>query len=233
MSSLLDIMTRRLSHQEYQDQIQAEIPESQDRYKNELVQTILSYPFGFSYRTLKTQIHWLAYSADVDIAMLMVNLNVMFFNSVDLELKENYKPLILLALYRGFHLGQLAPKWSNDKEVVLIAVSRSCQNIRYTDEQLRADRDIILADVSKHGLNLKWANQKLLKDELVTRVAIENHGGAYIYVDDAVKSNKEFIMKAMTNSKGNDFLDLIMKSIPSEMKEDEDIKRVYYDLWDP
>ena len=136
-----------------------------------------------------------------------------------------------------------SPEMRDDKQVVLLAVSRCGESLAYASERLRDDKDVVLAALKKDSSVSGHASARLLQDvdvfvasgshygtigpefahfsndkEAVMKFLASNSGSSVLkFVDDNLRADKEVVVAACSKN-GYDYA-----SVPDEMKEDRDV----------
>ena len=75
------------------------------------------------------------------------------------------------ALDRATQHGNVPNEFRADREIVLAAVKKDGQALRYAADELKADREIVLAAVKKYGRALNYASDELKKDKEIILAA--------------------------------------------------------------
>ena len=76
-----------------------------------------------------------------------------------LKLREQYFKAIIL--YGRTAISQLSKDVRNNKELMLIAVPQSMDNLEYVSEELKNDKDVVMASVVSNPVSLKYASEDL------------------------------------------------------------------------
>lgn len=141
------------------------------------------------------------------------------------ELKNDRAVVRAALTIDSWSLGSVSKALRGDREIVLAAVSRGGWALADASEELRADREVVLAAVSNmQGYALQFASEQLRGDPEVVMAALntraehcatalaredwddserydvlmEPTGGLLQYVSDALWSNRQFVLMAVT-----------------------------------
>ena len=80
-----------------------------------------------------------------------------------------------------------------DKEVVLAAVRKNYEALKYVDENLRKDKEFMLEAVNQEGFALQYADENLKKDKEIVMTALKTSIDSLMFADESLKKDKEFI----------------------------------------
>ena len=93
-------------------------------------------------------------------------------------------------------LQHLSQGEKNDKELVLVAVSKDGQAIQFADPTLQADMEVVLKAIINDGLALEFADPTLKADKEVVLKAVMTNGCALKFADPAFQVDKEITLMA-------------------------------------
>src|SRR3989338_4349086 len=78
-----------------------------------------------------------------------------------------------------------------DDEMVIAALQRDGQALKYASQELKSNKKFVLKVVSKYGSALEFVDEKLKADIDVVTTAILSHPSAILFADPIFKENKE------------------------------------------
>jgi len=85
-------------------------------------------------------------------------------------------------------------KLKADKEIILAAVNRYGNYLKYADEKLRDDKEIALAAVSQTGEALKYVSKKLQNDKDVVLAALKQNSEAIQFVSKRLREDEDVLL---------------------------------------
>ncbi len=92
---------------------------------------------------------------------------------------------------------QLNENFSDDREIVEIAVSQNGLALEYASDELRADREIVIKAISQDGSALYYASRKYRNDREIVGIAVSQHGEALAYASIDLRNDKEIVKIAV------------------------------------
>jgi hypothetical protein len=121
--------------------------------------------------------------------------------------------VIEIVQYNYEILSSLSEEYTNDKDVIIAAVSADRRAFQYASYQLQQDDDVLFIYLTKFE---KIPGVEIYDDNFLLRLAAEVDF-AFSYACEYLKNDKEFILK-MVQING-----LIMKEVGEELKKDQEI----------
>ena len=106
-----------------------------------------------------------------------------------------------------------------DREIVLAAVSKDGDALRYAAEELKGDREIVLAAVSRYGLALQHATEELKGNLEIVLASVSKDGRALEYVTEELKGDREIVLAAVSQD------GLALNHATNGLKSDEEMMR--------
>ena len=91
---------------------------------------------------------------------------------------------------------------SDDKNVMLAAVTRHGFMLHFASKALRSDKEMVLAAVANHGTALMYASRALRSDKEVVLAAVTQRAFALQYASEALRADKEVVLATVTNNGG-------------------------------
>jgi hypothetical protein len=110
------------------------------------------------------------------------------------ELKAD-REIVLAAVRQNGNALLIAPTFRNDKEMVLLSVSKK-NTLEYVSPELKADREVVLVAVAENGDALEYASPELRADRKVVWVAIHENGSALQWASPELQRDPELIVIA-------------------------------------
>lgn len=107
----------------------------------------------------------------------------------------------------------------NNKEIVLVAVSRDGSLLKFASEELKADRDVLLAAVRSNPYSLQFATREMNNDEEIVVTAVAKNGLALEHVSEELKNNKAIAWTAIRQNVE------ALRLIGNELKRDKEFCR--------
>ena len=107
----------------------------------------------------------------------------------------------------GKNLEYVAEQFKKDRDIVLIAVKSEGMNLQYAAEQFKKDREIFLEAI-KTSVNILHPYHHpegciFRDDEEIMLIALRQFGHALEYAGTKLRSNRDFILKAV--KQGSDY----------------------------
>ena len=137
------------------------------------------------------------------------------------ELKNDREILLVAVTKNGLALEYASKELKNDREIVLAAVKQDCWGppfaLQYASDELKNDREIVLAAVNQNGLALKYASNELKNDREIVLVSVTKDGWALAYASNELKNDLEIVLTAL-KQKGS-----ILKYASDELRNDREI----------
>ena len=165
------------------------------------------------------------YRSDREIAMAAVKNNGYNLYYVSEELTDDKELVLLAVKYDGECLSFASDRLRDDYDVVKAALNSDNYNRRPFDLypvslRLRDNKEIIMAAVKKKGENLRYASDRLKDDKEVVLAAIKN-GGSAIGISKRLKNDEDVAMAAIDNgeslshfeNKISDNRDIVMHAV--------------------
>jgi hypothetical protein len=87
----------------------------------------------------------------------------------------------------------------NSREEAISLVEKDCYSFEYLDEKYRADKEIVLIAVQKCEDALKFASQDLKKDKELVLKAIKIDERVLEFADESLKKDKDVVLLAVIN----------------------------------
>lgn len=113
-------------------------------------------------------------------------------------------------------------EYNDNKEIVMIAVTRDGNQLEYASNRLKNDKDIVMAAVTQDGWSLEYASDELKKDKDVIKRAIKTTANALVFANEDTRNNKEFVIRAIEEAENKKIYG-ILEFLSDELRDDKDI----------
>ena len=96
-----------------------------------------------------------------------------------------------------FPLRELPLSYRRDRKIVLAAVKKEGEDLKYASKELRSDREIVLAAVKQNGEVLSYTSEKLHLDREIVLAAVKQNGEAYRCLTSELRNDREIVLAAL------------------------------------
>lgn len=149
-----------------------------------------------------------------------------------LRLLSSKKEIKKILQNRDSFFQYVAPSFSQDKEIALLALVTDHTAISYIDHVLKNDRKFILKAMKAGSYASLSALPQYVADREICKIILERNGRNYIYLDKRLKRSKKLIKIALESllDNGKYHIQEIVTHIPDKLIKDSDFLSQLLDI---
>ena len=92
-----------------------------------------------------------------------------------------------------------APDWvKNNRDLVLLAVGRDWNNLKYAAEEFKDDEEIVRLAISKNAYAVQFASKPLREKSELMEIAIKKNGYMFMFAEGELKSDLNLVKLALS-----------------------------------
>ena len=122
-----------------------------------------------------------------------------FMSNLTENARDNKEIMLAAINENGSAFKYASERMRSDKELLNLALERYSYDypLEYASPALQNDKEIILKAMNKNSENIKFASLEIRNDPEVVMKAIKSNGSNFKYISDELKNNKDFILSAL------------------------------------
>lgn len=122
-----------------------------------------------------------------------------FMSNLTENARDNKEIMLAAINENGSAFKYASERMRSDKELLNLALERYSYDypLEYASLALQNDKEIILKAMNKNSENIKFASPEIRNDPEVVMKAIKSNGSNFKYISDELKNNKDFILSAL------------------------------------
>lgn len=97
----------------------------------------------------------------------------------------------------GLLLNNVADKFKNNKELVLIAIRNNVDALQYASDELKNNKEIAINAINIYYLSLKYLSNNIKDNKKLVLHSINIDGRALYYASDRLKNDKQVVLSAV------------------------------------
>lgn len=161
---------------------------------------------------------------DKEIMLAAVNKRGNNFKWASYELKQN-KKITLTAISHPdnpIKLRDVVDKFRNNRDVVIAAVKRDGDNLKWASNRLKRDREVVLTAIkySKEPGSFKKVMAQFRDDKEIVIAAVKRNGHDLKWASNRLRLDREVVLAATKYSKSTI---MYTERIPEKFKDDKDV----------
>ena len=122
-----------------------------------------------------------------------------FMSNLTENARDNKEIMLAAINENGSAFKYASERMRSDKELLNLALERYSYDfpLEYASLELKNDKEIILKAINKDSENIKFASPEIRNDPEVVMKSIKSNGSNFKYISDELKNNKDFILSAL------------------------------------
>ena len=139
---------------------------------------------------------------------------------------EKYK--VFAKIQDGVSLNEFKD-FSDDKDVVMVAVAKKPHNLRFASDRLKDDEDVVLLAISKDGMCIQYASPRLKMKKDIAIISIDNVEPIHYfgkcmtpleYLPEEICDDKDVVIEAVKQSY------MALKFASDRLKDDDEVVEI-------